>query len=152
MESFFSPNFPDIFFARFFNLLANFPDFFFSRWVKFNEVVFFCFWRISRIVTQTPPFIDTFLQWLFPNFGKYGKQKRPPIRMSRRDLVSSPLGDFRGKKTTKNTPILRSKDKKNNYKKSVTIATLLATWRAWRSWVVHAGLTQLTLELPQKLP
>ena len=40
----------DIFFTQFFNL-PYFPDFF-SKHVKFNERVFFCFWKHSRIVTE----------------------------------------------------------------------------------------------------
>ena len=68
----FFPNF-DIFFAHFFNL-PYFPGFFLQMFDLIMRLIFFCFWRISRIVTERLRLlIHTRYIQLFPNFENYGK-------------------------------------------------------------------------------
>ena len=45
---------------------------FFSKHVKFTELVFFCFWRISRIVTERLRMLIHVSNY-FQTFGNYGK-------------------------------------------------------------------------------
>ena len=74
----------DMFFAQFFNL-PYFPDFSSNYYVKFNEV--FCFWRISRTVTERLRILIHIYLRLNPNFGKHGKNALRSIRMGLKPTI-----------------------------------------------------------------
>ena len=77
----FPPIFRHLFVSRNFSIFQIF-QFFFSNIGMLTNLMFLLLLENFANSDRTPPYIDTYLQLLFPNFGNYG-HKPSPIRINK---------------------------------------------------------------------